>query len=614
MTIRFLNITINKVTGDAPGLATLSPAAPEKGYIPTMKRISNSVTAFLRRFKIQKRLLAVSLSLALLPVLIIGIYAYQNYTHSIRLKVSRYAEQTTKLLGRILQLELRQYSAYIDLLSASYAEQNDFSSARLRELIRKNSGNPQYLRNVQIISPEGQVVYDLGYNLAGAPPVAFHRAIDTASPNDCLCYIDAYGLLLGRKIYSLPAAEEHIGYVFVYIDPALLRDRVFNGINFGEGSRVLLITADGSILSSTEETLPDLSSVAAQLRPDACNDGWVGADDIPSFSLTLENTKYFVIYNYSQAHGCYFAATVPESYLTSETHYISAGLFLLAAILFLVSFAVTMAVYDSIINPIKNIEAHCNVIADSAVDEKINDTHPDEIGFLARVIDRLVAELKAMAYQWQLDQARKRELELRALQYQINPHFLFNTLNSLKWVAEMNEVPVLYNGIESLSSLLQNTLIKKDEMIPLSEELENLRHYFSIQKIRYGDCFDVLYSINENLEQYPVPRFILQPLAENAVIHGTALGGKPIQISVTGHAGTSNDIVLCIEDNGAGFSQNALPISSGGKFSGIGLSNVDERLKLYYGAGYGLHLSSTPGRGTRCEIRLPFVPRRKEGI
>ena len=175
MTIRFLNITINKVTGDAPGLATLSPAAPEKGYIPTMKRISNTVTAFLRRFKIQKRLLAVSLSLALLPVLIIGIYAYQNYTHSIRLKVSRYAEQTTKLLGRILQLELRQYSAYIDLLSASYAEQNDFSSARLRELIRKNSGNPQYLRNVQIISPEGQVVYDLGYNLAGAPPVACHR-------------------------------------------------------------------------------------------------------------------------------------------------------------------------------------------------------------------------------------------------------------------------------------------------------------------------------------------------------------------------------------------------------------------------------------------------------
>lgn len=569
-----------------------------------MKRIIDNITVFFRKFKIQNRLLALSLFFALIPVLIIGIYSYQNYTRSIRQKISEYAEQTTALLDRILQLELQQYSNYIDLLSTSYAEQSNLSTNQLQDIIRKDSGIPQYLRNVQILDSDGSVVCDLGYNPTDESQEEFLRAVDSASPYDCLCYSDSFSgsLVLGRKIYNLPAARTHIGYVLVYIDPRLLSAKVFNGVDFGSGSQALLITADGTILSSEEQEAGKLDSVAEKLYDNASKTPKKNSS--PSFSLVHDGTEYLVVYQYSKLHGCYFAAMVANEYFTSGTRYISIGLFVLAIILFLISFTVTMLVYDSIINPIKNIEAHCNVMADSAVDEKINDNNPDEIGFLARVIDRLVAELKAMARQWKRDQARQRELELHALQYQINPHFLFNTLNSLKWVADLNDVPILSEGIESLSRLLQSTLIKKEEMIPLSQELENLHHYVSIQKIRYGNCFDVEYNIPEKLKTYLVPRFILQPLAENSIIHGTDPSGRPIRISISGQQ-KENDVFLYLEDDGNGFDPGALETSSAKeKFSGIGLSNVDERLKLHYGPDYGLHITSAPGKGTQCEIRL----------
>ena len=189
------------------------------------------------------------------------------------------------------------------------------------------------------------------------------------------------------------------------------------------------------------------------------------------------------------------------------------------------------------------------------------------------------------------------------LQYQINPHFLFNTLGSLRFVAQLNDVPVLEEGISSLSSLLRHSLVKKQELIPISAEIENLRNYFTLQKIRYAGMFEVEYRLEPQTLGCEIPRFTLQPLAENAIIHGTA-DGRCITITVESRF-KGTDIELLLRDNGCGFDMGGSAEKAAERFSGIGLSNVDQRLHLHYGKGYGLQVTSSPNTGTCCRILLP---------
>lgn len=216
----------------------------------------------------------------------------------------------------------------------------------------------------------------------------------------------------------------------------------------------------------------------------------------------------------------------------------------------------------------------------------------------------MLREMKALGAQWNKDQMMKRQLELEMLQYQINPHFLFNTLNSLKFVAQMNDVPVLDEGISSLSSLLQHTLVRKQEIIPISMEIDNLKHYFNLQNIRYAGMFHVIYDLEEITLKYEIPRFVLQPLAENAIIHGT-VKNREITITIKSHLIENKFIELILQDDGSGFDPSILEIGKKERFSSIGLSNVDQRIKLHYGSQYGLIISSTSGKGTLCKILLP---------
>lgn len=203
-----------------------------------------------------------------------------------------------------------------------------------------------------------------------------------------------------------------------------------------------------------------------------------------------------VIAMYNNNFGCYLVANIPGSYITKETESINTALFWIAAALILLSLILTFIVYVSIVSPIRNIVAACNITSDEDLNVHINDPNKDELGFLSRTIDQMVDEIQLLMDRRQADQVRRRELELEALQYQINPHFLFNTLNSFQWLAVINDVPVVAEGISSLSALLRSTIMKTDEFVPLSEELENLSNYFTVQKIRYGNSFDVCYEID----------------------------------------------------------------------------------------------------------------------
>lgn len=589
-----------------------------------LQRLTDRVVTVLRRVRLQPRLFICFLGVSLLPVVLYGAYAYHVYNHSIRTKVGEYAEQSAKLLNRNLQWELEKYGYYINSLSVmdevqqlmcNEGDGNQDLTGQIHQLnqeLKSAASAGPYLRETQIVSLDGALLYSSGYeNASNTAYKDLLPQIDKVSPQDSLQYAvsrhtESGNLVIGRKIYQYSVSMEPIGYILIYINARPLSEALFNGIDFGPDSVVFLMSQDGTILISNNEAYTSGQTLAQ----DSFYTRLTAQDTTNSVMLDVRegNSAYLAAYNYNPTYQCYFVVTVPESYIRNETRATMASLFVLAVVLFGASFTVTLLVYFSIVKPLRRIVDCCNILSDEELDKTIGDESPDEVGFLARTLDNLIRELKQMARQWQKDQARKRELELESLRYQINPHFLFNTLNSLQWLATLNDVPVLSEGIGSLSALLKSTLIQKDEFLPLEEEVRNLSHYFSIQKIRYGDTFDIHFEIEPSLLSYCVPRFILQPLAENAVLHGMK-EAQILQITILAQSLPDDCVRIGVLDDGKGFSIGGSKDQKE-HFFGIGLSNVAERLRLYYGDGYGLTVESEPGQGTCCWIRLPAVDAR----
>ena len=323
-----------------------------------------------------------------------------------------------------------------------------------------------------------------------------------------------------------------------------------------------------------------------------------------NFLCELNGVDTLTIFKYNTTYNVYLAATIPQAYITNGTRTINMMLIALAAVLVVVSVFLTLLVYRSVMHPIDNMVAACNAKSDEEIGLKINDPSPDELGFLARTIDNMVNEIGLLAQRWSDDQRKMRELELQTLQYQINPHFLFNTLNTLKWIATLNHVTPVSHGIDALSSLLQSTLIKKDELIPFDDELRNLKNYCDIQQLRYAGRFEMEYQIEDAAGYWTVPRFILQPLVENSILHGTADEDDFVTITVRATV-SENLLTIHISDTGCGFDPSAIKEKNSERFSGIGLSNVDERMRLHYGNEYGLTIESAPGIGTQCILCIP---------
>ena len=203
----------------------------------------------------------------------------------------------------------------------------------------------------------------------------------------------------------------------------------------------------------------------------------------------------------------------------------------------------------------------------------------------------------------------KRIAEIHALQMQINPHFLYNTLTSIKWLIWQNANEKSVKTIDAFIALLQNTISNKHEMITIDEEIQNLKNYVFINHIRYGDKIKVNYFVNPECNNYKIPKLILQPFIENSFFHGFTDRDQGL-ISVFFN-NEDNNIIAEIIDNGVGIPENNISNifdsnSLKEHFTSIGINNVNDRIKLLYGDDYGVTISSELNFGTSVKIVFPI--------
>jgi len=237
----------------------------------------------------------------------------------------------------------------------------------------------------------------------------------------------------------------------------------------------------------------------------------------------------------------------------------------------------------------------------------------DEIGQLSQRFNQMSSELKRLVSRIQQEEEEKALAEIRALQSQINPHFLYNTLGSVKWIASMQKADKIVEITEALISMLRYTAKHERPMVTLREELDNIRNYIVIQNVRYYNRIQLQINVEDGLLENLMPKLILQPIVENAIFHGLAETEEEGIITVRAYR-YEDGMRIEIQDNGVGIDESTgewlhreLQEVEKTQAAGIGLPNVQRRIRLYFGERYGIRFYSTPGEGSTFVISLPDI-------
>ena len=285
-------------------------------------------------------------------------------------------------------------------------------------------------------------------------------------------------------------------------------------------------------------------------------------------------------------------------------------------VLILSLFSILMAMDFS--EPINRLVHSIKKVETENIHEEVLVDREDELGYLSKCFNKMSLEIDNLVNRVYKEKLTRRESELKALQAQINPHFLFNTLESINWMAQLNNVPEIRDMVTSLAALMEASIGKGSPMVPLSKELKYIDSYLLIMKNRYGDRLTYESDVDHSLMHYEVPKLILQPLIENAIYHGIDKMRKKGTIHLTIQR-QQDQIYIEIMDNGKGmqpeevdelnqvFKEDNHDYLIGKNRKSIGLANVNGRIKLFYGQEYGLQVESVYESYTKMKLYIPIA-------
>lgn len=266
----------------------------------------------------------------------------------------------------------------------------------------------------------------------------------------------------------------------------------------------------------------------------------------------------------------------------------------------------------SITRPIHQLEQAMQKVKTGTLEVSVSETGVTEVQGLAQHFNTMVSEIRRLMQEIETKEKALHTYELSVLHSQINPHFLYNTLDAIVWMAEFNESERVISMTKALAKFFQLSLSGGSELTTVENEMNHVAQYLYIQKERYGDKLHYHIDFDPLLSAEVIPKIILQPLVENAIYHGIREKEGPGLLEITCGNTDGGDIMFVVKDDGVGFDpdshlQDLAPDqpSSLPKLGGVGINNVDDRLKLYYGKEYGVTIQSQPGVGTTVQVVIP---------
>ena len=380
-------------------------------------------------------------------------------------------------------------------------------------------------------------------------------------------------------------------------------EQLFKNVNLGGSGYVYLVDSAGEIIYHPRQQLLYSNLLSENNR------AAVSYDD-GSHVETFDGQERIVTIKTVGYTGWKIVGVTPMQDAVSDSYAIRTfAVFIILFTIFLMIF-INLFISSRIANPIKRLERSVKGLEGGNWDTEIAVGGSYEVAHLGKTIRTMVAQMRSLMDDIVAEQESKRKSEFDALQSQINPHFLYNTLDSIVWMIENERYPEAVTMVTALARLFRISLSKGKTIISVSDELEHARNYLTIQTMRYKNKFTVSVDAQPETLGLSTIKLIIQPLLENAIYHGMEFADGDGEICVRAYL-ADDDLIIDVEDNGCGIPADVCATlltdetRVRSKGSGIGLRNVHQRIRLYYGEPYGLTIISEPDVGTTIRVRLP---------
>lgn len=591
------------------------------------------------RISLQKKILYSELFLFIISFLVLVVFAVLDYRQVRQTELSymrQYNQQLSLNLDTILSsTDSLKYFYLSDnklrillLENESDVDPEGFSEAegQMKEKLSLLADIGGYVLRVNIVTQDGRRYENLVENQEAYYQKMQKIAEQISWQEKGQCYFTQRRKeIVGQVEYDVISMiyqlwdvnqQSPVGTMYLDLDFGKISNQLYQlKDGAADGEEFLIINEEGILFDSGQQEVAEQERLYAQIREIARTD--------KEGKLPLYGQRCIVIAMQNPTTGWYLVQSIPFAYLVEkilDNMWIVLVL-ILAALLVTVSGSYFFA--KQVSYPVQILSGVMEEVAADGEEEKaiplledFDQLWEDEIGAMVRSYNAMARRINnniIQTYQYQLNQ---KQTELRMLQHQINPHFLYNALNTISAIARLQDVEHIPQISDSLSEMFRYN-IKGKNVVTIREELKQLENYMVIQKLRFPKRFEVRYEISEELLDCPIIKFVLQPIVENSFRYGFVQKKEKDILDIQAVA-EGEDVILSVRDNGVGIAQEQLMHMNRGletnwdvlqEEQGIGLKNVNYRLRNYYGEGYGIWLESEQGVYTVVRLRI----KREEG-
>ncbi|SEA32937.1 two-component system, sensor histidine kinase YesM [Thalassobacillus cyri] len=567
---------------------------------------------------LRTKLLVMFILLTVIPLIIVGMVSYvksihiisQNASTSAQLQASQASQQINVIFEDVQRFtEIGNQESTVQFLLST---DNSYEDAKdiliMFDFYRKIYPHSDNIRDIKIFNLDGRVISESdGVNQLERIPKN-----DPKFKN--LLLREEQSIIIPTTINDTPVISitssviseitgEVIGFINILVDATAI-EQILNETSLGDTGSFYIESEFGESIFFPTKSKPGRASITNREMIRKTNSGVIMNQSGTTATVfdTVDSTGWKVI------------GQAPVKEIMSEANEIRT--LIVVTVVCSILFTITLYYFISLrmIRPIRHLKEKMKLASDGNLDVKVYNESSDEIADLSNSFNIMISKIKSLLQQSLEEQKQLTNAEFRALQNQINPHFLYNTLDNIIWMAESKKSTEVIEMTTALSRFFRITLSGGKDWITIEDELEHIRSYLVIQKIRYRDILYVSFHINEQILPHKILKLTLQPLIENAIYHGIKNQRGKGLIIIKGDFDLDGNIRIEIIDNGQGIKEErlneiqeqldrGLPMRGGN--SGIGMYNVQQRIQLFFGKAYGLTVNSRYGGGTIISLTIP---------
>ena len=603
----------------------------------SIQRFFRSAAAYLQLIK--WKLFISYVILSVLPISVISVVLYSQATKTIENKIAVYSRQIIyqtvgKLDGKLesvqdLSLQIVADAGFQERLERVRKQtDSELATREMKDVERELdriigsrsdvvgaeivlSGSDRVMSSGEYLVNPRELGNDPAYSelMSQSGAYAWKGAVNYASSQVLYPNIS----ILMRKIKSLHSGED-IGVLVMGIKEFALAD-TYSYIDLGPTGFVFVVDSDRRLVSHLDKSelnrVSDYPFISRIVRS--------SVDESRTFPSYLDDKKVLVSYGVSELADWYMVSVVPYDYLTEDIGQIRTVSVRLGLILLLISVFVSFYISSTISRPAEVLVRAMRRVESGDLSVNVSLRTGNEIGMLGGHFNHMVRRMNELIKRVYESELVKKEAEVKALQSQINPHFLYNTLSIIDSMASIKQEKEISELAQRLSDIFRYS-ISGNDVSTIREEINQVERYLYIQKIRYKDKISETIEVDPETEKGLITKLLLQPIVENAIVHGICKSRTPGHLTIKVYLSSEETLKIEVVDDGAGMSRERLKevqarlreadrhsLSVEPRDGNIGIANVHRRIRHTFGEEYGLEIDSEPGRGTRVVMKIPML-------